>query len=168
MTLQTFTVPPEGIGKPDYQQHVSLAAVSTQRGVQIRQSYTYYSAPLPTLVYPNAYGDILPWVDSMGVIDYIVPADRPAHLMAYHFQSRRDALKTLQLLRFASWADLLLWNIEKIEGILYGYSDLVLRWSAGLPAVTGRVYAVLFAEWSAEADFVATTYEEAMLEEVVY
>jgi len=166
--IETSTVVAKGVGRPDYSRSVSLASVSTLRGLQVRLSYTYASAELPTLAFPNVYIDILPWPTTDGGVSYIVPSDRSYHLQSLTLTSRRSALKVLALYQFASVEDYYAWNVEKNNGTIYGYEKLELRYSKGLPMLPGRIYVVLFSEWSAEPTFQIDEQEHTLLEEVVY
>jgi len=168
MITTTTPIPAVGVGRPDYTQNIAWAAVSTQRGVQIRQTFHAYGTNVDTLPYPNAYGMVVPWYNHSSAVVYVVPDDLPAHMQSLHLTTPRDVLKTIQLFRFASWADYLLWNVEKLEGELWGYGALTLRWSKGMPAVTGRVYVIGFGEFSNEVHFDVSIQLHNILEEVVY
>jgi len=164
--MTTFTVPAKGIGRKDYSRNVDFAVQPTLRGHQGRQNW-YAEWTLPTVPFGYIYVAYLRFFDAEGNLVYPAP-DIPYHLYRMVVTTERNALILVALYRFASWADMMVFNYDKWYGDLFGYGEAELRFTNGIKTEEGKLYAVAFSEYSEEATFTAHFLVNSLREEIIY
>lgn len=164
--METFSVPAKGIGRRDYSRSVDFAVQPTLRGHQGRLNW-YAEWILPTPDFDDSYAAYLQFFDAEGNSVVLAP-DIPYHLHKIAVTTERKALIKVGLYRFASWADFLIFNYDKWYGDIFGYGKAELRFTNGIKTEEGKVYAVIFAEYSEEATFTAHFLVNSLSEEVIY
>jgi hypothetical protein len=165
MKTELFPVPSAGIGRKDYSQGIEYATQASFKGHQIRANWTL-NAVLPTVPYPDAWGIYLLFKVS-GVWVTVAPST-PHHVYKITVTSERNCLVTAGLCRFASLADVAIWNVEKWYGDMFGYGAVELLYTLGMKTVKGKVYVVTFSEYSGEPTMSIHVNVSALKEEVVY
>lgn len=147
-----FLVPAKGVGRRDYTSGVEYATQATYHGFQHRVSWFDTFLEVPTIPYPEFYSANIYFFDEY--LDIVDVAPRfPYHFFEILATTERHALLGVGFYRFASLADFDIWNVEKWYGTLFGYGQVLLNFSHGIKTEQGKVYAVSFAEYSAEPDF---------------
>jgi len=162
-----FPVAERGTGRKDYSNAIEFLTAATWRGRQLRTNWAAYWPALPTLVWPGAYYMHMLFYDAEGNLVNEAPAI-PYQIQDIIFATERNALVFLGFLQFASYADLIIWNVEKYLGYIFSYNEAELLYCAGIRTIEGKAFAVIFGEYSEHATFATSLTVNAIKEEVVY
>jgi hypothetical protein len=164
---KTFAVVRKGVGRRDYSSAVEYASQPTVKGFQGRNCWAADYTDVPTLPFGDAYSDALGFYDAAGALTYEAPADIINHIYYAGVSSSRKALVNVGLYQFASYADYLAWNVEKVLGWVNGYGIAELEFTTGINTEAGKTYAILFGEYSEEVTFDMRYTVNALEEEVI-
>jgi hypothetical protein len=140
------------VGRKDYSLLVERSVAPVMRSHQTRVSWTDYST-LDTVDYPEAYVAPLGfWIDSTLV--YYVPAQEDGKPVKYvlhdiEVSGNRDAVTLAGLCKY-SYPDLVF--IENICSV-FGQRSASIHLTKGHVMEPGRLYCVLFAQYSTSPDF---------------
>ena len=162
----TFTVAPRGVGRADYSSSLEFISQPAVRAKQARMSwigaYTLYTPPFGVI-----YTVPLPFYTPEGVVQYSAP-DAPYHFHSVGVTTARDALCIVLFARFLTYSDIMIWNVEKYYGFVYGYQHAHLLVTSGIKTEEGYYYAAGIAEYSGELTFMIRYEAQALVESVAY
>jgi len=148
MSRSAFTVPPEGVGRKDYSQNISLSVEPAIRSHQERSIWISEVIDEPTVAYPTLVQTDLGFSDLAGnILDY-VPDD--VKYLLYDIVTTGDfnALIAVGLHKFTRGGV----YIETV-GARYGFGRAELHLTNGHLCEPGVVYWVDIVQWSEKATF---------------
>ena len=160
--ITEFAVAAKGVGRRDYTGLIEHASVSSYRSFQTRANSSIIATQL---VYP-AIGSA-----HAGVLSFYGALSAPSYPFYYYHLSvtgELDALTLIGLYRFASIADLFAWNWDEWYGDAWGYHKAELDYANGIRTEEGKLYAVMYAQYSVDA--ISTVYHvivNGLIQEVV-
>lgn len=165
--IKTFTIAPGGIGRRDYSLAIEYASQPTLKGFQARNNWAADYVDVPKLLsFEWIYVDSLGFYDAEGNLHAEAPVGIVNHIYYVGVSSSRKALVSVGLSVFASYADYWDWIGEKVLGLVNGYGIAELEFTAGINTEPGKVYAILWGEYSEELTF-DMRYTVNALEEAV-
>jgi len=164
---ETFTVPVKGIGRRDYSKAVEYASQPTSRGRLARVNWGINFNGVPWIPFPWVYGWKIVFIDEEGHAVVAAPA-LPRHFYHMGITAKRAALIVVGCYVYADEAHADMWLPEACFGWCYGYGKAELSFTNGVKTEEGKVYSLLFAEYSEEASFDVFITINALLEEVAY
>jgi len=165
--IKTFAVASKGIGRRDYSLAIEYASQPTVKGWQGRNNWAADYEGVPTLPFGWAYMDRLGFYDAKGNLVYEAPSDIVNHIYYAGVASSRKALVNVGIWVFANEADYWAGIVEKDLGWVSGYGIAELEFTTGINTEAGKVYALLFGEYSEEPTFDMRYTVNALEEEVI-
>lgn len=165
--IRTFAVTPGGIGRRDYSTAIEYASQPALRGWQGRNNWAADYSGVPTLPFGWAYEMRLGFYTAGGLLVYEAPSDIVNHIYYAGVTSSRKALVNVGLWVFANLADWWAWIVEKSLGWVNGYGAAELEFTKGVNTEAGKVYSIMFGEYSPEPLFDMRITVNALEEEVI-
>jgi len=165
--IKTFNVASRGIGRKDYSLAVEYASQPALKGWQARNNWALDYEDVPTLPYDWAYVIYLGFFDAEGVLHGEVPSGIVNHIYYVGVTSSRKALVVAALYEFASLDDYWAWIVESEYGYVSAYGVAELVFTNGINTKPGRVYAVMWTEYSEKPTFDMRITVNALEEQVI-
>jgi len=157
MSRRSFTVTPDGIGRPDFSQNIELAVESEIRSHQYRYNWTV-EATLFTYDFPDTYFVLLQFQDEAGNVINYVPSDVKYLIQDLFMSGDYNALTIAALEKYSYPLVLTDPNAAYLETIamVFGYGSAKIVLTKGHVCEPGRAYLVSLNQWSELDEFTAS------------
>jgi len=138
-----YPVTAEGIGRQDYTQCVQRSTSQFHTAALRQAGIAFgYSGLLPTVPWPNIYAGVVVMPQDDGSWDYGA-STIIVHFMEMSITIGSNCLVVIGLARFASLADLYIWNVAEYFPRIYGYGRAKIQYTNGITSQPGSVYATV-------------------------